>query len=140
MNDTNLQLMIDLTENIRDLNEKDNEGNTFLHKATKTNDIKFAWYLHKLNPNMNFNICNNTNDTPLHIACKYHHMDLVEHIFRYGGKREAINNEGKKPFEYLTSKELKEINEFRDKIYGMGKYEYKPKPERKHHGLTSTAF
>ncbi len=132
--------MMDLTEKIRDLNEKDNEGNTFLHMAAKTNDIKFAWYLHKLNPNMNFNVYNNVNNTPLHIACKYHHMDLVKHIYRYRGKIELVNNEGKKPFDYLTDKELIEMNEFRDKIFCLGKYGYKPRPEGKHHGLTSTAF
>ena len=140
MNDSNLKLMMDLTEKILDINEKDSEGNTFLHRAAKTNDIKFAWYIHKLNPSMNFNICNITNDTPLHIACKNHHMDLVQHIYRFGGKKELRNNEGKTTFEYLTSEELVYINQFRERFHGTGKYEFKPKPEEIHHGLVSCAY
>jgi len=118
-------------KNIGDINEKDEYGNTLLHYAAKNNLLKLVWKLkHK---NADFSIVNSIGDTVLHVACKHHNLYVAEEIFRQYSRKNTKNFEDKTPIDYLTKieKELFEI--FEERFLGIGKYEYKPKPEAEHH-------
>lgn len=50
------------------LEAKDNEGNSFLHKSVKENNLDLVEYI--AYKNVNVNMKNNDGDTPLHLAMK----------------------------------------------------------------------
>ena len=112
-------------------------NNTIIHNLVLENDI---YSLRKINVEFLINKKNNDGDTPLHLACKNHNLKIAEIIFRSGGSIYIKNNENKTPFEYLNSLELAYMNELRDRVHGLGIYEYKPKSEAIHYGLVSAAF
>jgi ankyrin repeat protein len=114
----------------------DEFGNTFIHRAVIKNDLTSV---RKLNLD-HVNYKNLDGDTALHLACKNHNMPFAEFIYRYGGNFNIKNNENKTPLDYLNSLEMEYIKDLRDRLHGLGKYEYVPRPEPKHHGLTSSAY
>jgi ankyrin repeat protein len=129
--DFNKKLKEILEENIGDVNELDEEGNTLLHYAAKNNMLKVIWKLKR--KNADFSLKNSVGDTPLHVACKNHNVYIAEEIFRQNSKRHIKNLEGKTPLDYLTKVERDSFLLFEDKFLGSGKYEYKPKREAQHH-------
>jgi ankyrin repeat protein len=120
-----------LENNIGDVNEKDEHGNTLLHYAAKNNMIKLVWQLNK--KNADFSIVNSVGDIALHVACRYHNLHVAEEIFRRYSRKNIKNREGKTPLDYLTTMERDSFLAFEDRFLGLGKYEYKPKPEAEHH-------
>jgi ankyrin repeat protein len=120
-----------LTENVGDINEQDEDGNTLLHHAAKNDMIRVIWKLNR--KNANFQITNFVGDTPLHVACKNHNVYSAEEIFRQTSKKNMKNLEGKTPLDYLTKTERNSFLIFEDRFIGSGKYEYKPRPEPEHH-------
>jgi ankyrin repeat protein len=120
-----------LEENNGDVNEKDEDGNTLLHYASKHNLLSLVWKLKK--KDADFSIVNSIGDTPLHVACKHHNLDVTEEIFRKYSRKNSKNLEGKKPLDYLTDNEKKSFGKFEDRFLGLGEYEYKPRPEAEHH-------
>jgi ankyrin repeat protein len=119
-----------LEENNGDVNEKDEDGNTLLHYASKHNLLSLLWKLKK--KDADFSIVNSIGDTPLHVACKHHNLHIAEEIFRHYSKNNIKNLEGKKPLDYFTDNERISFRNFEDRFLGFGKYEYKPKPESNH--------
>ena len=120
-----------LNENVGDVNETDEKGNTLLHYAAKDDMLRVIWKLNR--KNADFSLINNIGDTPLHVACKNHNLYVAEEIFRQTSKRNMKNFEGKTPLDYLTKIERDSFLAFEDRFLGLGKYEYKPKPEAEHH-------
>ena len=110
----------------------DEQGNTDLHLAVQTNQLHKVWSVMKKNI-IDLNIKNKTGDTALHVACKNHNMDIIEYIYRFGGKMNIKNLENKTPLDYLNEIEKKNISEFEDKIFGQGKYKYIEKEENTHY-------
>jgi ankyrin repeat protein len=111
-------------------------NNLILHDAILKNDLNSV-------RKMNFtsiNIKNLDGDTALHLACKNHNLKFAEFIYRYGGDIYIKNNENKTALDYLTTQELDYMYHLRDRLHGLGKYEYVPRPESKHHGLVSRAY
>ena len=100
----------------------DDQDNTELHIAAQNNQLQKVWSI--MRKNINLNLKNKAGETALHSACKYHHMDIVEYIVRFGGKLNIKNNEGKTPLDYLTESEKNQLEEFQDRIFGLGKYKF----------------
>lgn len=114
-------------KNIGDVNEQDEDGNTLLHYAAKYNLIKLVWKLKR--KNADFSIVNSAGDTALHVACKNHNLYISEEIFRKYSRKNIKNFENKTPIDYLTKIEKQLFENFEERFLGIGKYEYKPKPE-----------
>ena len=79
------------------LNEQDSEGNTVLHLAVQTKDIKSVSTL-LTDPSCDPNIVTNKGDTPLHIACRQGCIEIIDLLL--GTKRinlQAMNAHGKLP-------------------------------------------
>jgi ankyrin repeat protein len=112
-------------------------NNTIIHNLILENDINS---LRKINIEFLINKKNNNGDTPLHLACKNHNLKITELLYRYGASIYIKNNENKTPLDYLNSLESSYIRDLRDRLHGLGKYEYVPRPESKHHGLVSRAY
>ncbi len=100
----------------------DDQDNTELHIAAQNNQLQKVWAIMK--KNINLNLKNKAGETALHSACKYHNMDIVEYIVRFGGNLNIKNNEGKTPLDYLTESEKNQLEEFQDRVFGLGKYKY----------------
>jgi ankyrin repeat protein len=120
-----------IEDNIGDVNEVDEYGNTLLHYAAKQSNPKLVWLLNR--KNINFSIKNNIGDTALHVACKHHNLYTAEELFRKMNTRNIKNSEGKRPDEYLTKLEKQAFEHFEDRLLGFGKYQYKPKKEVPHY-------
>lgn len=112
-------------------------NNTIVHNLVLEDDINS---LRKINIEFLINKKNDNGDTPLHLACKNHNLKIAEFIYRYGGSIYIKNNENKTPLDYLNTMEILYMNELRDRLHGLGKYEYIQRPESKHHGLVSSAY
>lgn len=112
-------------------------NNTIIHNLVLENDI---YSLRKINVDFLINKKNNNGDTALHLACKNHNLKIVELLYRKGASVYLKNNENKTSFEYLNPNELNYMYELRDRVHGLGVYEYKPRPEPKHYGLTSSGY
>lgn len=112
--------------------------NTPLHLAVLDNNIKSVWTVMKTHVDLNAK--NKDQDTPLHLASKLHNLAAFQHIYRFGGKLNLVNSEGKTPLDYLSEKEKIYFSQFRDRFHGLGKYEYKPKPENVHHFGTNKEY
>jgi ankyrin repeat protein len=125
-----IEKLKDFLENGGDPNSTDIDGNTLLHMAAKYEHTKIVWML--MRRKIKLDVQNNFGDTALHVACKKGCMSVVQEIFRKGGKIKILNNEGKTAFSYLTVKQHKNLNEFRERLYCTGKYELKPRPENSH--------
>ena len=79
------------------LNEQDSEGNTVLHLAVETKDIKYVSTL-LTDPSCDPNTVTNKGDTPLHIACRLGCIEIIDLLL--GTKRiilQAMNAHGKLP-------------------------------------------
>jgi ankyrin repeat protein len=116
---------------------RDIHGNTLLHSAVRNNQVRIVWLL--LRKGINVDTQNNLGDTPLHVACKNGCMDALEELYRKGAKMQSKNNEGRTPLSYLSSKQKERFDDFRGRMYCVGKNEYKQKPEG-HQRLTSCAY
>jgi ankyrin repeat protein len=125
-----IEKLKDFLENGGDPNITDIHGNTLLHMAAKYKQPKIVWML--IRRNIKLNVQNNIGDTALHTACKNGCMSVAEEIYRRGAKTKILNNEEKTAFSYLNPKQQKEMDDCRDRLYGLGKYELKPRPETYH--------
>ena len=112
-------------------------NNTIIHNLVLENDI---YSLRKINIDFLINKKNNDGDTGLHLACKNHNLKIAELLYRKGASIYIKNNENKTPLEYLYSSEVTYMYELKDRVQGLGVYEYKPRPEPVHHGLTSSGY
>ena len=125
-----LEKVKDFLEHGGNKNITDIHGNTLLHMAVKYNQVRIVWLL------MRKGVCldtqNNIGDTALHLACKKGYMSIVEEIYRRGAKIRIKNNEEKLPLSYLNPKQRSQFDNFKDRFHGVGKYEFKPKPETHH--------
>ena len=120
----------DIIENEGNVHVTDEYENTLVHSAAKHNHYKLIWYLRKKDASLDSK--NKDGDTPLHIACKNHSINSVRELLKYASNSRVKNLEGKTPFSYLTENERESMNDYRDRLYRLGKYELKPRPEIPH--------
>lgn len=100
--------------------------------AIHDNNLKQVWTVMKKIDAKELNRQDDKGDTTLHLACKLHHMDIVEYIVRFGGKMNIKNNENKAPFDYLHESEKHRFSEFQDCFHGQGKYKFVEKDNVSH--------
>ncbi len=113
--ETNLESFFTLNDNVRlnilkellkqpkiDLNVKDNDGNTPLFFAIKTNNTRAMKRLLKLGADVNAK--NNNGDTPLICAVKKRNIDMVKHLIECGADVNAKNYNGDTPLISLIKK------------------------------------
>jgi ankyrin repeat protein len=120
----------DIIEKGGNVNVTDEYDNTLVHSVVKHDHYKLIWYLRKKGVPLDSK--NKDGDTPLHIACKNHSINTVRELLKYTSNSRVKNLEGKTSFSYLTEKERENMNDYVDRIYRLGKYEFKPKPEIPH--------
>ncbi len=120
----------DILENEGNAHIKDSEDNNLIHSAAKHDHYKLIWYLRKKDVSLISK--NKYGDTPLHVACKNHSLNSARYILRFMNNIKIKNLEGKTAFDYLNPYEKESMNNFFDKVHGLGKYEYKPKSEVHH--------
>lgn len=91
-------------------NEKDQKGNTLLHRMVK-NRVSAKQLEMLLNvPGIDINAINNKNRTALFIACKNNDFNLVKTLMFYDAKLNITDKKGKLAFDYLDlSYEVKEF-------------------------------
>jgi ankyrin repeat protein len=125
-----LEKLKDFLENDGDPNITDIHGNTLLHMAVKYNQVRIVWLL--MRKGIRLNVQNNIGDTALHLACKKGYSHIIEEIYRRGAKVHIKNNEGKIALSYLNAKQHSLFEDFKERLYMVGKYTFKPKPEVAH--------
>ena len=125
-----LEKLKEFLENGGNKNITDIHGNTLLHMAVKYNQVRIVWLL--IRKGIHINTQNNIGDTALHLACKKGYMNIVEEISRKGPKIHIKNNEDRIAFSYLTNIQKNHLNNFSQRLYCVGKYQPKVKPEISH--------
>jgi ankyrin repeat protein len=81
------------TVNIRDEND-----NTYLHFLCATKNMKETLQLFLSQDNVNPNICNNKNETPLHVAASCGFTHYIQLLLSHKADTRAQNNYGQTPF------------------------------------------
>jgi hypothetical protein len=100
--------------------------------AIQNNKLNQVWSIMKKIDSKELNRQDDQNNTSLHLACKLHHIDIVEYIVRFGGKMNIKNNENKTPYDYLYEAEKSRFSEFQDCFHGQGKYKFVEKDNVSH--------
>ena len=103
-----------------------------LNFEIQNNKLNQVWSIMKKIDSKELNRQDEQNNTLLHLACKLHHIDIVEYIVRFGGKMNIKNNENKTPYDYLHETEKLRFSEFEDCLYGLGKYKFFEKDNGPH--------
>jgi ankyrin repeat protein len=125
-----IEKLKDFLENGGNKNITDIHGNTLLHMAVKYNQVRIVWLLIRKGIHLDFQ--NNIGDTALHLACKKGYSHIIEEIYRRGAKVHIKNDEGKIALSYLNTKQRSLFDDFKERFHGLGKYEFKQKPETPH--------
>jgi ankyrin repeat protein len=125
-----LEKVKDFLENGGNKDITDDQGNNLVHMSVKFNHLRVFWLLRR--KGFDINKQNDIGDTPLHIAAKKGNMEMFQHIYRIDCKYQIKNLEGKTALQYLSEKQKESFKDFKDRLLGLGKYAFKPKPEVPH--------
>jgi ankyrin repeat protein len=94
------------------INEKGNHGNMFLHRAVNGSVHEASKILATIllkHPDIDVNVLDNNNNTPLHLAVKWRYVDIVKILLDKHAKLDMKNDSGKTPLELAEGKKFQEI-------------------------------
>ena len=94
-----------LIENGADIKLRNNKGNTALHEAVAKNNIKTAQLL--IDKGVNVNVRNNFGQTPLH-KVKYR-KEIAKLLIEKGADVKARDNKGQTPCDIVSSEKVKKL-------------------------------
>lgn len=103
-----------LNQNPNMINAPYENGKTLLHLAIEEaiNDKGAAFKLILNQPNINFNVRDNENNTPLHYAVKYNNINIVEDLIMMEAESILGNNQGLTPLDSAVGDKYYEIIEY----------------------------
>jgi ankyrin repeat protein len=103
----NLNLVSDLIVIGANLDWQDNFGRTALHYCGQYDHIEIAKML--IDAGADVNIQHSRGWTPLHIFTFYNHSRIVRMLLDAGADKTISDNDGKLPYEFAKTQELKEL-------------------------------
>lgn len=102
INDTYLETVEQSISKSKDINTKDNHGNTFLHDVSFSGNVELAKFL--IEKGANVNIKNDQNQTPLHCAAKLGRLDIVELFLINKAEFNSVDKSGNTPLHLAANK------------------------------------
>ncbi|OKH47644.1 hypothetical protein NIES2101_23270 [Calothrix sp. HK-06] len=82
----------------KDINKKNDAGETALHLAVKNNDLRLVEIL--INSGADVNATTNYKATPLHYAASFAKNSIINLLASKGSNINAVDNNGKKPLDW----------------------------------------
>ena len=105
INDENFPLLQLIKPTLKEIEEKNNLGQTLLHIATQNKNYKIIKYL--IEKGANILSKDNNNDTSLHIAVRNSDYNIVKLFMEFNSKIDLLNNNKETPLDIARNKDDK---------------------------------